>query len=60
MRYIMYQYITLLTLIFFYGCGAIKEEKKEQVKPIKYGVVERSGGLITRTFNGITQSGSET
>ena len=42
MRYIMYQYITLLTLIFFYGCGAIKEEKKEQVKPIKYGVVERS------------------
>ncbi|MEQ9440694.1 MAG: efflux RND transporter periplasmic adaptor subunit [Cyclobacteriaceae bacterium] len=56
-----YPYLALLSLILLYGCGnSGEEEKNEWVKPIKYGVVESSGGLTTRTFNGITQSGSET
>lgn len=54
-------YLTLLSLILLYGCGdSSKEEKRELIKPIKYGMVESVGGLTTRTFSGITQSGSET
>ncbi|MEM6842087.1 MAG: efflux RND transporter periplasmic adaptor subunit [Bacteroidota bacterium] len=56
-----YLYLVLIALVFLYGCGdASEQEKKELVKPIKYGVVESLGGLTTRTFTGITQSGSET
>jgi RND family efflux transporter MFP subunit len=54
-------YIVFLSLSILYGCGnSGEEEAKELVKPIKYGVVESFGGLTTRTFNGITKSGSET
>ncbi|UII31449.1 efflux RND transporter periplasmic adaptor subunit [Fulvivirga ulvae] len=54
-------YIALLSLFLLSGCGNSSEEQQEVlVKPIKYGVVESFGGLTTRTFNGITQSGSET
>ncbi len=54
-------YLVLLSLILLYGCGnSGEEEKKELIKPIKYGIVESVGGLTTRTFNGITQSSSET
>ena len=54
-------YLAILSLILLYGCGnSGEEEKPELIKPIKYGVVESSGGITTRTFNGITQSGSET
>lgn len=61
MQIMKYPYLALLPLILLYGCGNLsEEEKKELVKPIKYGVVESFGGLTTRTFNGITQSGSET
>lgn len=61
MKIIKYPGIALLSLMLFYGCGNSSEEtKNESVKPIKYGVVDSFGGLTTRTFNGITQSGSET
>ena len=61
MRILKNQYFVLLLLILLHGCGnSGEEEKKELIKPIKYGVVEAFGGLTTRTFNGITQSGSET
>ncbi|KYG72376.1 efflux RND transporter periplasmic adaptor subunit [Roseivirga echinicomitans] len=61
MQRIKYSYLTFLSLILLFGCGkSRKEEKAELVKPIKYGIVESYGGLSTRTFNGITQSGSET
>ncbi|MEQ8471516.1 MAG: efflux RND transporter periplasmic adaptor subunit [Marinoscillum sp.] len=54
-------YLALLSLILLFGCGdSNEEEKRELIKPIKYGIVESVGGLTTRTFNGITQSGSET
>lgn len=61
MKIIKYSCLVLLSLMLLYGCGNSSEEvKTELVKPIKYGVVESFGGLTTRTFNGITQSGSET
>ncbi len=61
MQRVKYLYMTLIALILLSGCGNLsEEEKKELVKPIKYGVVESFGDLTTRTFNGITQSGSET
>ncbi|MEQ6120009.1 efflux RND transporter periplasmic adaptor subunit [Reichenbachiella sp. MALMAid0571] len=53
--------LAFLSLILLYGCGNSGEEKKAAlIKPIKYGIVESVGGLTIRTFNGITQSGSET
>ena len=56
-----YTSIALLSLLLLYGCGNSGEEvKKELIKPVKYGMVESFGGLTTRSFNGITQSGSET
>lgn len=55
------KYLSLMAIMFFYGCeNSSKEEQKELIKPIKYGIVEAYGGLSTRTFNGIIQSGSET
>jgi RND family efflux transporter MFP subunit len=61
MQRVKYLCMALIVLILLSGCGnSNEEEKKELVKPIKYGVVESFGGLTTRTFNGITQSGSET
>lgn len=54
-------YLALLSLILLNGCSNSREkEEKALVKPIKYGMVESFGGLTTRTFNGITQSSSET
>ncbi len=53
--------LTLFLGILLHGCGGAEtEEKKEVIKPIKFGMVESVGGLSSRTFNGITQSGSET
>lgn len=61
MKIITYSGIVFLSLMLLYGCGNSSEEvKKESIKPIKYGIVESFGGLTVRTFNGITQSGSET
>jgi len=55
------KFLPLLMVVLLYGCGnSTTEQKVAAVKPIKYGTVETYGGLSTRTFNGITQSGSET
>lgn len=60
MRYTKFLYLAI-PLMLMVGCNnATEEVKKEPVKPIKHGLVESFGGLTTRTFNGITQSGSET
>ncbi|TRX54886.1 efflux RND transporter periplasmic adaptor subunit [Fulvivirga sp. M361] len=61
MKTLKHAYLALLSLTFLYGCeNSGESEKAALVKPIKCGVVESFGGLTTRTFNGITHSGSET
>ena len=61
MKTLRYLSLALLLIPLLYGCGSSSEEERATaVKPINYGVVESFGGLTTRTFNGITQSGSET
>ncbi len=61
MRLMKYPYLILFSLILLSSCGNPGEPKKTAlVKPIRYGVAESFGGLTTRTFNGITRSGSET
>ncbi|MEL6536038.1 MAG: efflux RND transporter periplasmic adaptor subunit [Bacteroidota bacterium] len=56
-----YTGLAFLVLAMLFGCGEAQQEQTTQkVKPIKYGQVEAFGGLTTRTFNGITRSGSET
>lgn len=61
MRTVSYTYLMFILLSFLTACSsAVQEASKELVKPIKIGQVEAIGGLSVRTFNGITQSGSET
>jgi len=54
-----------ITTLFFaaiiYGCGnGNRDEAKEIYKPVKYDKVRFSGGIVERTFNGVSKSSSET
>lgn len=53
----------LLTVSMLVSCGGEKtvaDTSGEEIKLIKYGEVTQSGGIQTRSFNGVTQSASET
>ncbi|MCH2198455.1 MAG: efflux RND transporter periplasmic adaptor subunit [Flavobacteriales bacterium] len=53
--------VVLALLCISIACSPDETPQSElPIKPIKYGVVQISGGQVTRTFNGITRSGSET
>ncbi len=53
--------VVTIPLILFCACGGNKEDKKqEELKAVKYEKVEQSGGLVYRTFSGVTISSSLT
>ncbi len=61
MRLLKYTTLALVMAFSIQGCKNTEtEEKQEKVKPVRYGRVEMLGGQSTRSFNGITESGSET
>lgn len=48
-------------LLFFTACGEKADTAPpEIIKPVKYGEVNQRGGIVTKTFNGTSQSGSQT
>lgn len=43
------------------GCGGSDQDlESEQIRPAKFGVVEKAGGAVQKTYPGITQSASLT
>ena len=53
--------MALLTLLTLFACGKEKEDTTEApLRPIKYSAAFLQGGDQERTFNGTSQSGSET
>lgn len=51
----------LISTLFFFGCGKKDDDTvKKVLKPVKYASVVQVGGEIIKSFNGTSQSGSET
>lgn len=58
----LFKAFCLLGSIFlFTACGGKEDTAPpEVIKPVKYGEVTQPGGIVTKTFNGTSQSGSKT
>lgn len=58
----LFKSISLLALLFcLTACGGDSDNApQEVVKPVKYGEVTQRGGVVVKTFNGTSQSGSQT
>ncbi len=53
--------ILFLSAILLQNCGVSKEDQgQEKLKAVKYAKIEQSGGIIERSYSGVTQSSSLT
>lgn len=53
--------ILFLTPLLFQNCGGNKKnQEQEELKAVKYALIEQSGGVVERSYPGITQSSSLT
>ena len=52
--------ILIVCVLLFQQCGSKQEKKSESIKAVKYALVEQSGGIVERTYSGVTQSSSLT
>ena len=52
--------VIAITLTIIVGCGKKEAITKKIIKPVKYATVLKKGGEVKKSFNGISQSGSET
>ena len=51
----------IFMVLLIINCGGNDDGGETEVyKPVKYGIVEQSGGIRERTFNGVSKSSSET
>ena len=51
----------VFAILILTSCGGKEDDSgTETYKPVKYGIVELSGGIKERTFNGVSKSSSET
>lgn len=50
----------IFCLLLFQQCGDKQVSETEELKAVKYALVEQSGGIVARTYSGVTQSSSLT
>ena len=51
--------LMLVTIVSFTACSDDKKEVKELIRPVRYQMVTTSGNETTRSFSGISRSGTE-
>ena len=59
-RKIVPVFVLVSLILLSCGGGNKAKNKKEIIKPVKYEKVFLSGGIQTKTFNGISKSSTET
>lgn len=53
--------VFFLPVLLFQNCGGTKDNQApDEIKAVKYGVIEQSGGIIERNYSGVTKSSSLT
>ena len=56
-----YYLILFLSTLLFQNCGSSTDNQaQEELKAVKYAEIEQSGGLVERSYSGVTQSSSLT
>lgn len=61
MKSILYHIAVIsLTIFLMYSCGKKNQGVTEEYKPVSYGIVQITQNTTEQTFNGISQSSSET
>ncbi len=53
--------VFFLSALLFQHCGGSKEnQEQEELKAVKYAKIEQAGGVVERSYSGVTQSSSLT
>lgn len=60
MKFIKFFVVVIVISLLAISCGKKEKVTKKIFKPVKYTRVVEKGGEVTKIFNGISQSGSET
>ena len=50
----------IIVLFSFSACGDAEKATKDPIKPVKYVIIGNNNDAGTKTFNGLSKSGSET
>ncbi len=56
----LYKAALIIVLFSFSACGDAEKATKDPIKPVKYVIIGNNNNAGTKTFNGISKSGSET
>lgn len=56
----LYKVALIIVLFFFSACGDVEKATKDPIKPVKYVIIGNNNDAGTKTFNGLSKSGSET